>query len=467
MKKIVVCLLTCCMLLCGNVFAMEDNTTLTGIINEVYITDGMGDKVQCLVLTLDEEKAFDVYDDMGDMVHVKTNEIQLSSKDYKPDMNGKRVTVKGNDLFQGLTYYYIRPVMMLNAKITMEEMEQSNYPDYVEAYADFIQKALTVKDENSNGDNRISALQLIDIDFNSVPELIIFDGGAGGSIGVNIVSVVNGVAKIIYGSSYFSNEAFEKDAAVAYTDKNGQIGKRFSNAVETLSDVFEMRRMDATGELFWYLKSTDDSGEKILYSAYKCEKNNLLFSNIATSAFEADYESDPKAVWSMFFMHTTPEQGYQIMLSTRNEDYTLSSEWETIKNNRGKLKEWLSSYVVQDIYDGRQATVLVNETKVKTDNLTIIRDGRTLVPLRTISEALGATVNWNNETQTVTIKRNETAVLMSIGQNIFYKNNEPISLDVAPIIKNDRTLVPIRAIAEAFNCVVVWDDYYIFISDTK
>lgn len=166
-------------------------------------------------------------------------------------------------------------------------------------------------------------------------------------------------------------------------------------------------------------------------------------------------------------MHTTPEQGYQIMLSTRNEDYTLSSEWETIKNNRGKLKEWLSSYVVQDIYDGRQATVLVNETKVKTDNLTIIRDGRTLVPLRTISEALGATVNWNNETQTVTIKRNETAVLMSIGQNIFYKNNEPISLDVAPIIKNDRTLVPIRAIAEAFNCVVVWDDYYIFISDTK
>ena len=87
LKKIVVCLLTCCMLLCGNVFALEDSTTLTGIINEVYITDSMRDKVQCLVLTLDEEKAFDVYDDMGDMVHVKTNEIQLSSKDYKPDMN--------------------------------------------------------------------------------------------------------------------------------------------------------------------------------------------------------------------------------------------------------------------------------------------------------------------------------------------------------------------------------------------
>ena len=81
-----------------------------------------------------------------------------------------------------------------------------------------------------------------------------------------------------------------------YCSYRPAVGKRFSNAVETLSDVFEMRRMDATGELFWYLKSTDGSGEKILYSAYKCEKNNLLFSNIATSAFEADYESDPKGL---------------------------------------------------------------------------------------------------------------------------------------------------------------------------
>lgn len=342
-----------------------------------------------------------------------------------------------------------------------------NYPDYVEAYADFLQKAFTVKDESSNGDNRISALQLVDIDFNSVPELIIFDGGSGGSIGVNIVAVVNGAAKIIYGSSYFSNEAFEKDAAIAYTDENGQIGARFYNVAETLSDVFEMRRMDGTGELFWYLKSTEENGEKILYSAYKCEKNDFMLSNIATSAFEADYDADPEAVWSMFFMHTTHEQGYKTMLSARNEDYTVNSEWETIKNNREKLKQWLSSYSVQDIYDGRQATVIVNDTKIQTDNLTIICDGRTLVPLRTISEALGAAVDWNGETQTVTVQRNGTAVLMSIGQDTFYKNDTPVALDVAPMIKNDRTLVPIRAIAEAFDCEVVWNDYHIFIADTK
>lgn len=119
MKRTIIFFLIICTCLCGNVFAAED-ITLTGVINEVYITDGMGDKVQCLILTLDEEKTFDVYDDTGDMAHIKTNEIQLSSKDYKSDMDGKRVTVKGNDLLQGISFYHIRPVMLLNAEITQE-----------------------------------------------------------------------------------------------------------------------------------------------------------------------------------------------------------------------------------------------------------------------------------------------------------------------------------------------------------
>ena len=59
MKRIAVLSLIISMLFCCNVFATEE-TILSGIINEVYITDGTGDKIQCLVLTLDEEKAFDI-----------------------------------------------------------------------------------------------------------------------------------------------------------------------------------------------------------------------------------------------------------------------------------------------------------------------------------------------------------------------------------------------------------------------
>ena len=125
MKKLTVCILVIYTLLCGNVSAAED-MVLTGVINERYITDGIGNKVQCLVLTLDEEKVFDVYDDTGDKVHITTKEIQLSSKNYTSDMNGTRVTVKGNDLLQGISYYHIRPVVLLNAEIIPEKTAESN-----------------------------------------------------------------------------------------------------------------------------------------------------------------------------------------------------------------------------------------------------------------------------------------------------------------------------------------------------
>lgn len=114
------------MTLCMSAFASE---SLSGVIKEVYITDGLGDKVQCLVLTLDEEKTFNVYDDFGESVNVTTKEIQLSSNDYTPEMNGTRVTATGNDIFQGSTFYHIRPVTMLNATLMPEIVQEESVPE--------------------------------------------------------------------------------------------------------------------------------------------------------------------------------------------------------------------------------------------------------------------------------------------------------------------------------------------------
>ena len=119
MKKIVILFFAICIMFCSNVFAKEE-TIITGVINEVYITDGIGDKVQCLILTLDEEKTFNVYDDMGDEVRVSTKEIQLFLKDYNSSMNGKRITVKGNDFMEGATFYHICPIVLADAKIISE-----------------------------------------------------------------------------------------------------------------------------------------------------------------------------------------------------------------------------------------------------------------------------------------------------------------------------------------------------------
>ena len=80
-----------------------------------------------------------------------------------------------------------------------------------------------------------------------------------------------------------------------------------------------------------------------------------------------------------------------------------------------------------------------------------------MVPLRAIFEALGATVNWDETTKTVTAYNEISVVKCTIGNNTMYVNNVAKAIDVAPMIIEGRTLVPARFVAEGFNCDVRWD----------
>ncbi len=86
-----------------------------------------------------------------------------------------------------------------------------------------------------------------------------------------------------------------------------------------------------------------------------------------------------------------------------------------------------------------------------------IVEGRTLVPLRAIFEALGASVEWDGGTKTVTSVLGETEIKLTVGEKALYKNGEKVELDVPALIMNNRTLVPARAVAESFGVEVKWD----------
>ncbi len=86
-----------------------------------------------------------------------------------------------------------------------------------------------------------------------------------------------------------------------------------------------------------------------------------------------------------------------------------------------------------------------------------IKDGRTLVPLRAIFESLGATVGWDEATQSVTATRGGVTVIFKIGDSTLLKNGTPSVLDVPPQLSESRTVVPVRAIAESFGCTVNWN----------
>ncbi len=86
-----------------------------------------------------------------------------------------------------------------------------------------------------------------------------------------------------------------------------------------------------------------------------------------------------------------------------------------------------------------------------------IKNDRTYVPMRYVAETIGAEVVWDDAARTVTLTRGEDVVVFTIGSPSYTVNGETMTADVAPEISNSRTMLPARYVAEAFGAVVGWD----------
>lgn len=105
----------------------------------------------------------------------------------------------------------------------------------------------------------------------------------------------------------------------------------------------------------------------------------------------------------------------------------------------------------------RDIKIEINGKSVVSDVAPFINNDRTLVPIRVISEKLGYSVNWDNQTRKVTVKNNDKSIELTIGKKEVNINGTHSSIDVAPMIKNERTFVPLRFISESFDNDVNWD----------
>lgn len=85
-------------------------------------------------------------------------------------------------------------------------------------------------------------------------------------------------------------------------------------------------------------------------------------------------------------------------------------------------------------------------------------NGRTLVPMRTIFEELESTVQWTAKTKTITANRGTKKITLVVGSKTATVNGQKITLDVPPQIINGRTLVPLRFISEALGAKVDWNN---------
>lgn len=93
--------------------------------------------------------------------------------------------------------------------------------------------------------------------------------------------------------------------------------------------------------------------------------------------------------------------------------------------------------------------------------------GTTLVPLRVISENLGANVNFNSKNKTITITKDDQKIVLTLGKTETLVNNVKQTLTKAPTTLQNTTMVPLRFISEQLNCAVDWDNNAKLISITS
>ena len=105
----------------------------------------------------------------------------------------------------------------------------------------------------------------------------------------------------------------------------------------------------------------------------------------------------------------------------------------------------------------KNVEVYLNGSQLSFEQPPIIRDDRTFVPLRSIFENYGMKVEWDSETNSIYAYNGENEISLSIGSREMWVNGECIKLDTAPFISEDLTFVPLRAISEALKCAVEWD----------
>jgi len=120
-----------------------------------------------------------------------------------------------------------------------------------------------------------------------------------------------------------------------------------------------------------------------------------------------------------------------------------------------------------------EISITVNSNPLTMDVPPEIMNGRTMVPMRAVFEALGADVNWIGEEQMIIATSGNKIIVLKIGASILNycdvstQENKNITLDVSPLIKEGRTLIPLRAVSEALGANVDWNGETRAITITK
>ncbi len=159
----------------------------------------------------------------------------------------------------------------------------------------------------------------------------------------------------------------------------------------------------------------------------------------------------------------TPEkEGYTFDGWYTDKELTKKFDFDkAVSGNVTLYAKWTEN--TEESIENKQIILTINEKEavvfgnaVINDVAPVIVNGRTMLPIRFIAEALGATVDWNDAEKKVTIKSDDKEIVIYIGSDTAYINGVAEKLDVKAFIKDNRTYLPLRFISENLGADVQW-----------
>lgn len=211
---------------------------------------------------------------------------------------------------------------------------------------------------------------------------------------------------------------------------------------------FKSAKLTNTGNISLSLSSVKGNEIKFKVKSSSTVPSTITLSDLKVTIDQFAYDGD-------YILQLVEDKNPETVLEevklfnvnpSAKEDTTTSTKKDSVEFVLGQE-------VYSLIKDGKT-------TKVGLDVAPYTSRNRTMLPVRAVAEVLDVDVDWNNETKTITLtsKDKSKTILLTLGNATMLVNGKEVMLDATPEIKNERTFLPIRYITQALNAQIEWDN---------
>ncbi|SEL75237.1 MULTISPECIES: stalk domain-containing protein [Paenibacillus] len=229
----------------------------------------------------------------------------------------------------------------------------------------------------------------------------------------------------------------------AYAQLNGSTGKEVSATATSMS-------MDVMGDksLNWLRAEFTDASGKTVYAdlAKAIDWDGWKKLNVDLNGLNISYPAKLKRVYVVNVEEGQDERAKTGTVAFDNIAFTMPS-----KSSEVGLPTGTASLVLG------QKSMTVNGTKKAIDSAPVLKNGTTYVPIKHVLDAFGGQASWDSKNQRVTVVRGGKLIDLVVGQKEFIINGKRQSATVAPYVSGGRTLVPLRLVSEQLGLTVKWE----------